>query len=59
MGQDAEMVNKLVKIGLVPGQDFDPSTLRSLDKEATEAVPEEAREKMVMKGQKSIRPHFA
>ena len=33
------MVAKMAKIGLVPGQDFDPSKLGAFDKEAIKAVP--------------------
>jgi hypothetical protein len=36
---DAPMVAKMAKIGLVPGQDFDPSKLGAFDKEAIKAVP--------------------
>ena len=37
--EDAAMVEKLVKIGLVPGEDFDPSKLRALEGQADEAIP--------------------
>jgi len=37
--QDAPMVAKMVRIGLVPGQDFDPSKLGFLDSEAMKLVP--------------------
>ncbi len=37
--EDAPMVAKMAKIGLVPGQDFDPSKLGAFDKEAIKAVP--------------------
>lgn len=36
---DAPMVAKMATIGLVPGQDFDPSKLGAFDKEAIKAVP--------------------
>jgi hypothetical protein len=36
---DASMIADMAKIGLVPGQDFDPSKLGLLDKEAIRAVP--------------------
>ena len=36
---DAPMVAKMAKIGLVPGQDFDPSKLGAFDKEAIKVVP--------------------
>ncbi len=36
--EDAEMVAKLAKIGLVPGEDFDPSRLRAQDPEAVESI---------------------
>ncbi len=37
--EDAPMVAAMAKIGLVPGQDFDPSKLGAFDKEAIKAVP--------------------
>ena len=36
---DAPMVARIAKIGLVPGQDFDPSKLGFLDEELVKAVP--------------------
>jgi hypothetical protein len=36
---DAPMVAKMAKIGLVPGQDFDPSKLNFLDREIVRSVP--------------------
>lgn len=55
--QDAEMVARMAKIGLVPGQDFEPGKLGSLEKKEIETVPGTALEKMGE--QQSIRPHFA
>jgi hypothetical protein len=37
--QDAPIVARMAKIGLVPGEDFDPSKLSFLDREAIRAVP--------------------
>ena len=37
--QDAPIVARMAKIGLVPGQDFDPSKLSAFDKEALNGVP--------------------
>ncbi len=37
--QDAPMVARMAKIGLVPGQDFDPSKLSASEKEAMNGVP--------------------
>jgi len=37
--QDAPMVARMARIGLVPGQDFDPRTLGFLDREALRLVP--------------------
>jgi len=37
--EDAAMVAKLVSIGLVPGEDFDPSKLRALEGQADGAIP--------------------
>lgn len=48
--EDAAMVDKLVKIGLVPGQDFNPSKLSELDAITTETIPDVAHGKM---GEKS------
>ena len=39
---DAPIVAQMAKIGLVPGQDFDPSKLGAFDKEALRAVPKAA-----------------
>jgi len=36
---DAPIVGRMAKIGLVPGEDFDPSKLSFLDREAIRAVP--------------------
>ncbi len=44
---DAPMVAKMAKIGLVPGQDFDPSKLGLLDEELIRAVPKLAAVKVV------------
>ena len=33
------MVERMAKIGIMPGQDFDGSKLGSLDREAIKAVP--------------------
>ncbi len=45
--QDAPMVARMAKIGLVPGQDFDPGKLSLFEKEAIKAVPKLALLKMV------------
>jgi hypothetical protein len=39
VSEDAPMLTRMAKIGLVPGQDFDPSKLSSFDKDALQAVP--------------------
>jgi len=44
---DASMVAKMAKIGLVPGQNFDPSKLSLLDEEVIRAVPKFAAVKVV------------
>jgi hypothetical protein len=44
---DAPMVAKMAKIGLVPGQDFDPSKLGAFDKEAIKVVPKAAQLKVM------------
>ena len=45
--EDAPMVSRMAKIGLVPGQDFDPSKLGVFDKEAIKAVPKLAQVKII------------
>jgi hypothetical protein len=45
--QDAPLVARMANIGLVPGQDYDPSKLGAFDREAIKAVPKLALLKMV------------
>jgi len=45
--EDAPMVAKMAKIGLVPGQDFDASKLAAFDKEAIKTVPKLAQVKIM------------
>ncbi len=44
---DAPMLADMAKIGLVPGQDFDPSKLGAFDKEAIKAVPKLSQAKIM------------
>ncbi len=44
---DAPMVARMAKIGLVPGQDFDSSKLDAFDKEAVKGVPKVAQLKIM------------
>jgi hypothetical protein len=44
---DAPLVARMAKIGIVPGQDFDPSKLDAFDKEAIKAVPKAAQLKIM------------
>jgi len=44
---DAPLVARMAKVGLVPGQDYDPSKLGGFDKEAIKTVPKLALLKMV------------
>lgn len=44
---DAPLVAKMAKIGLVPGQDFDPSKLSAFDKQAIESIPKFAHAKIL------------
>ena len=44
---DAPMVARMAKIGLVPGQDFDASKLGGFDKEAIKSVPKLAQAKIM------------
>jgi hypothetical protein len=45
--KDAPMVARMATIGLVPGQDFDPSRLGDFDKEGIGAVPKLAQAKIM------------
>jgi hypothetical protein len=54
--EDAPMVAQMAKIGLVPGQDFDPSKLGVFDKEAIKAVPKLGQAKIIEYAKKSIVP---
>jgi len=53
--EDAPMVARMAKIGLAPGQDYDPSKLGAFDKKAIKAVPKLALLKMakLLKEQKT------
>jgi hypothetical protein len=44
---DAPLVARMAKIGLVPGQEFDPSKLGAFDKEAIRVVPKTAQLKII------------
>jgi len=44
---DEPMVQQMAKIGLVPGQDFDPSKLRAFDQELIKTVPKIAQAKIM------------
>jgi hypothetical protein len=55
VAEDAPMVASMAKIGLVPGQDFDPSKLGAFDKEAIKIVPKLGQAKIV-EFAKSIEP---
>jgi hypothetical protein len=54
--EDAPMVAKMAKIGLVPGQDFDPSKLEAFDKEAIKVVPKLGQVKILEYFKKSAEP---
>jgi hypothetical protein len=56
--EDAAMVEKLVSIGLVPGEDFDPSKLRALEGQAEEAVAVTAQGELGTKPDVHARAHF-
>lgn len=55
MVHDTAIVERMARIGLVPGKDFDPSKLGSFDREAIKAVPKIALVKMglLLKEQKT------
>lgn len=44
---DAPMLARMAKIGLVPGQDFDPSKLSGFEKDLIKAIPETGRVKIL------------
>jgi len=52
--EDAAMVAKMATIGLVPGQDFDPSKLGAFDQEAIKAVPKLAQAKILQYFKKAV-----
>jgi hypothetical protein len=56
--EDAEMVEKLVRIGLVPGQDFDPSALRDAEAQVVQTVPAVAFGELGTEPDVHARPHF-
>jgi len=53
---DAAMVAKMATLGLVPGQDFNPSKLGALDREAIKAVPKLAQAKIIEYFKKAAQP---
>lgn len=55
---DADMVETLARIGLVPGEDFDPSTLRGMDTRAAESIVKAAQGELGTKPDVHARPHF-
>lgn len=54
--EDAEMIQKLKTIGIVPGQNFDPTSLKALDNQAP--VSAAAPQPSSRVEQKQSRPHF-
>ena len=54
--EDAPMVEKMKAIGLIPGQDFDPSKLGAFDKEAIKVVPKVAQVKIMDYFKKAAEP---
>ncbi len=56
--EDAEMVEKLVKIGLVPGEDFDSAMLRALEGQSVESIPAMAQGELGTEPDVHARPHF-
>jgi hypothetical protein len=56
--EDADMVRKLARIGLVPGEDFDPSALQQLDAQAVESVTTVAQGELGTQPDVHARPHF-
>ena len=56
--EDAAMVEKLARIGLVPGEDFDASALQELDAQAVESIPALAQGELGTQPDVHARPHF-
>jgi hypothetical protein len=56
--EDAAMVEKLVNIGLVPGEDFDPGKLRALEGQAEEAIAAIAQGELGTEPDVHARTHF-
>ena len=56
---DAEMVEKLVKIGLVPGEDFDPSALLGVEAQVIQTVPAVAFGELGTEPDVHARAHFS
>jgi hypothetical protein len=56
--QDADMVEKLARIGLVPGEDFDPSTLRGMDTQTVASIPALAQGGLGTEPDVHARPHL-
>lgn len=54
--EDAPMVAKMAKIGLIPGQDFDGSKLGAFDKEAIKTVPKLAQVKIMKYFEQAAKP---
>jgi hypothetical protein len=54
--EDAPMIAKMARIGLVPGQDFDSTKLGAFDKEAIKAVPKLAQVKIMEYFKKAAQP---
>ena len=57
--EDAEMVEKLVKIGLVPGEDFDPSALLGVEAQVIQTVPAVAFGELGTEPDVHARAHFS
>lgn len=54
--EDAPMLAKMSTIGLVPGQDFDPSKLGAFDKEVIKTVPKLAQVRIMEYLKKAVAP---
>jgi len=56
--EDAAVVEKLVRIGIMPGEDFDPSILRSLDSDTDESMAVVAQGELGTDPNVHARAHF-
>lgn len=57
--EDTVIVEKLNRLGLIPGEDFEPEKLRALDEQVASAIPATAQEELNTQAGMQARPHFS